>query len=118
MLSLNIIAVNCGPKPSPGSNSVEASNTGTTYQSTVTFQCNAGHETTNGLTLSCLASGSWSAARGPDCTGTYRYKFSYQNFYISLINISILVGKKNKNKKPKQNKTTTTATNTHVLITL
>ena len=84
---LIILAVNCGNKPPPGTNSAEASSTGTTYLSTVTYQCHVGHETSNSLTVTCLASGSWSSTRGPDCTGSYTFGYclmKYESLYSNI----------------------------------
>ena len=61
--------MSCGSQPSPGTQSTQASTTGTTYGSTVTYQCNTGYETSGGLTLTCQANGQWSASSGPACTG-------------------------------------------------
>ena len=65
------IVVTCGSVPPAGSNSVIFSNTGTTYQSTVTYACNTGYETNASTTLLCQASGQWNGTSGPACMGLF-----------------------------------------------
>ena len=48
--------------------------TGTTYQSTVTYVCNEGYETSGSTTLTCQADRQWSASTGPDCTGMFEFE--------------------------------------------
>ena len=47
------------------------SSTGTDYQSTVTYVCDVGHETSGSTTLTCQADHQWSGTTGPDCTGIF-----------------------------------------------
>ena len=64
---LTSAVVDCGSLGNPGNGEVSVSS-GTTYNSTATYSCNAGYTLTGDDVTTCQTSGVWSGSE-PTCTG-------------------------------------------------
>ena len=74
--------VDCGSAPMVGPH-VVADGSDTTFNSTVTYSCELGHQLTLGAidVNLCTASGNWSQPNAPDCEGQLS---NYRVFFTDL----------------------------------